>query len=69
MPISLANNGETGAIKRIGGSEDMKKRLESLGFTVGSAVTVVSKLGENVIVNVKDSRVALSRDLARRIFV
>lgn len=69
MPISLARNGETGAIKRIGGSEDMKKRLESLGFTVGSPVTVVSKLGENVIVNVKDSRVALNGELARRIFV
>jgi ferrous iron transport protein A len=69
MPIVLSKTGERRAIKRIGGSDEVKKRLESLGFTVGSEVTVVSRLGENLIVNVKDSRVALSGDLARRIFI
>ena len=69
MPISLSRNGESGAVKRIGGSDNMKKRLETLGFTVGSEITVVSRLGENLIVNVKDSRVALSGELACRIFI
>ena len=69
MPIVLSKNGERRAIKRIGGSDEVKKRLESLGFTVGSEVTVVSRLGENLIVKVKDSRVALSGEMARRIFI
>ena len=69
MPISLCRDGETGSIKRIGGSDLVKKRLEALGLTVGSVVTVISSLGDDLILNVRDSRVALSRDLARRIFV
>jgi ferrous iron transport protein A len=69
MPIALSKSGEKGAIKRIGGSETVKKRLETLGLIVGSEVTVVSKMGDNLILNVKDSRLALSRELARQIFV
>jgi ferrous iron transport protein A len=69
MPLTLSGRGESSAIKRIGGSDEMKKRLESLGFTVGSQVTVVSELAGNLIVNVKDSRVAISKEMANRILV
>jgi ferrous iron transport protein A len=69
MPLSLAKNGETAAVKRIGGSEAVKKRLETMGFTVGSEVTVVSEFAGNLIVNVRETRLALSRELANRIIV
>jgi len=69
MPLSLSRSGESGAVKRIGGSVEVRKRLETLGFTVGTQVTVVSDLGGSLIVNVKDSRIALSRELATRIML
>jgi len=69
MPLTLSRPGERRAVQRIGGSGETKKRLETLGFTAGSPVTVVSALGGNLIVNVKDSRLALSREMANRIFV
>ena len=56
-------------IKRVGGKNDTKKFLENLGFVVGGAVTVVSAIGGNLIVNVKDSRVALGKDMANKILV
>lgn len=69
MPLSLASPGEENIIKKIGGSPDVKKHLEDLGFTVGGTVTVVNTLGENVIVKVKESRLAINADMARRIMI
>ncbi len=69
MPLTLANTGEENIIKKIGGNPDTRKFLENLGFVAGSAVTVVSEIGGNVIVNVKDSRVAVSREMACKIMV
>lgn len=69
MPLTLANVGEENIIKRIGGKQEVKKHLESLGFMVGGNVTVVTALGENIIVNIKDSRVALSKEMAKEIMV
>ena len=68
MPLMLAGIGEENTIKKIGGSPEIKK-LEDLGFVVGGSVTVVNALGGNVIVNVKESRVAISEEMARRIMV
>ena len=56
-------------IKKVGGKEEVRKFLESLGFVVGGIVTVVSDIGGNMIVNVKDSRVAMGRDMANKIMV
>ncbi|MDR2103705.1 MAG: ferrous iron transport protein A, partial [Treponema sp.] len=61
--------GEINSIKRIGGRDDTKKRLETMGFVVGGAVTVVSEINGNIIVNVKDSRIAISREMADKIIV
>ena len=69
MPLLLAGIGEENTIKKIGGSPEIKKHLEDLGFVVGGSVTVVNALGGNVIVNVKESRVAISEEMARRIMV
>lgn len=69
MPLSLAGVGEQSTIKRIGGSPEVKQHLENLGFVVGSTVTIVNTLGGNVIVNVKESRIAISEEMARKIMV
>ena len=69
MPLCFAERGEENIIKKIGGSPEVKKHLEDLGFVVGGAVTVVNALAGNVIVNVKDARVAISEEMARRIMV
>jgi len=69
MPITLANMGEENIIKKVGGNPETRKFLENLGFVAGSAVTVVSKKSGNVIVNVKDSRVAVSKEMAQKILV
>ena len=69
MPLMLAGIGEENTIKKIGGSPEIKKHLEDLGFVVGGSVTVVNALGGNVIVNVKESRVAISEEMASRIMV
>jgi len=69
MPITLANMGEENIIKKVGGNPETRKFLENLGFVAGSAVTVVSKISGNVIVNVKDSRVAVSKEMAQKILV
>ena len=65
MPLTLAEVGEENIIKRI----DVKTHLENLGFVVGGAVTVINAIGGNVIVNVKDSRIAVSREMAQKIMV
>lgn len=69
MPITLANTGEENIIKKVGGNPETRKFLENLGFVAGSAVTVVSEISGNVIVNVKDSRVAVSKEMAQKILV
>lgn len=69
MPLTLANTGEENIIKKVGGNPETRKFLENLGFVAGSAVTVVSEIGGNVIVNVKDSRVAVSKEMAQKIMV
>ena len=69
MPLSLAQVGEENIIKRSGGSPEVKRHLENLGFVVGGEVTVVNTLGGNVIVNVKEARVAISKEMALKILV
>lgn len=69
MPLTMLNIGETGEIKRIGGNEETRRFLNNLGFVVGTEVSVVSAIGGNVIVNIKDSRVAINEDMAKRIRV
>lgn len=69
MPLSLAIVGEENTIKKIGGSPEVRQHLENLGFVVGGNVTVVTALGGNVIVSVKEARVAISEEMARKIMV
>ena len=69
VPLSLADIGAENTIKRIGGSPEVKKHLENLGFVVGGNVTVIATMGGNVIVNVKEARVAISREMAQKIMV
>lgn len=69
LPLSLAQQGEENIIKRVGGNQETKKHLEDLGFVVGGEVTVINSLGGNVIVNVKDTRVAISEEMAHKIMV
>lgn len=69
MPLTMLKEGEIGTVQRIGGKEETKKFLESLGFVTGSNVSVVSYIGGNLIVNVKDSRIAIGKDMANRIQV
>lgn len=69
MPLILAPVGEVNIIKKIGGKPEVKKHLEDLGFVVGGSVTIVNTLGENVIVNVKEARIALSSEMAQKIMV
>ncbi len=69
MPLALANIGEEYMIRRVSGNPEVKKHLEDLGFTVGGSITVVSALGGNIIVKVKESRVAISEEMARKIMI
>ena len=69
MPLTFAKEGEAASIKKVGGKEDIRQFLENLGFVVGAAVTVISTSGGNLIVNIKDSRVAIGKDMASRIMV
>ena len=69
MPLTMASIGETYTIRKVGGNEETKRFLENLGFVAGAEITVVSAIGGNVIVNIKDSRVAINQDMARHIMV
>ncbi|MFQ9934387.1 MAG: FeoA family protein [Lachnospiraceae bacterium] len=69
MPLAMVNIGEESAVVRITGREDTRKFLENLGFVPGSVVTVVASMGGNVIVNIKNSRVAISKEMAMKIMV
>ncbi len=69
MPLTLANPGEENRIHKVGGNPETKQHLADLGFVAGGNVTVISSIGGNLIVNVKEARVAISREMATRIFV
>lgn len=69
MPLSMINEGATGTVARVGGKQETRRFLENLGFVPGVSVTVISRLGGNMIVNVKDSRIAIGNDMANKIMV
>lgn len=69
MPLTMAGTGEELMIRKVGGSPETRKFLESLGFVTGGTVTIVNEIGGNVIVNVKESRVAVSREMVMKIMV
>lgn len=69
VPLTLAEVGEENIIKKVGGKQDVKAHLENLGFVVGGAVKVINTIGGNVIVNVKESRMAVSREMAQKIMI
>ncbi|MDR1628665.1 MAG: ferrous iron transport protein A [Oscillospiraceae bacterium] len=69
MPLTMAKCGEVNFIKKVGGKEDIRRFLESLGFVAGGNVTVISENNGNIIVNVKESRIAISREMANKIMV
>lgn len=69
IPLTLAKVGEENIIKKIGGKQEVKSHLENLGFVVGGAVTVINTMGGNVIVNVKESRIAISKEMAQKIMI
>lgn len=69
MPLSMADPGEENIIRRVGGTPELKKHLEDMGFVAGGAVTVLNTIGGNLIVKVKESRVAVSREMAAKIMI
>ncbi|RKI38032.1 ferrous iron transport protein A [bacterium D16-51] len=69
MPLSMVSAGEENVIKKVGGKGDTRRFLENLGFVEGGTVTVISELNGNMIVNIKDSRVAIGKDMANRIII
>ncbi len=69
MPLTMATPGEPGVIRKIGGKEETRLFLEKLGFVTGGEVTVISETGGNMIVNIKDSRVAIGKDMANKIMI
>lgn len=69
MPLTFAGAGEEYVIKRIGGRPEVRKHLESLGFVVGTGVSVINTIGGNVIVKVKEARVAISQEMAQKIMI
>ncbi len=69
MPLTLANIGEENMIRKIGGNPEVRAHLENLGFVSGGSVTVITTMGGNLIVNVKNSRVAISREMASKIMI
>ncbi|WP_270373231.1 FeoA family protein [Longicatena caecimuris] len=69
MPLTFANVGEENMIKRIGGNSETKKHLENLGFVAGGNVTIINEIAGNIIVNVKESRIAISKEMAQKIFI
>ena len=69
MPLTMARDGEVTSIKRVGGKDEVRRHLENMGFVPGTDVTVVSVNNGNVIVNVKEARVAISREMANKILI
>ena len=69
IPLTYAEAGEQNIIRKVGGNPEVKKHLESLGFVPGATVSVISAIAGNVIVNVKESRIAISEEMGRKIYV
>ncbi|MBP3457991.1 MAG: ferrous iron transport protein A [Lachnospiraceae bacterium] len=69
MPLSMVKEGEPNVIQKVGGKDETRRFLENLGFVAGGTVTVVSQTGGNIIVNIKDSRIAIGKDMANKIMV
>ena len=69
MPLIFANAGEENIIKKIGGKQEVKQHLANLGFTVGGTVTVISEMAGDIIVKVKESRIAISKEMAQKIII
>ena len=69
IPLAYADPGKDNVIKRVGGNPEVKRHLENLGFTPGGIVTLISSLGGNVIVKVKESRIALDEEMAKKVMV
>ena len=69
MPLILTDAGEEAIIRRVGGSPETKKHLEDMGFVAGGSVTVMNTIGGNLIVKIKESRVAISKEMASKIMV
>lgn len=69
MPLTFADTGEEYVVKKINGKPEVRKHLENLGFVIGSGVSMINTIGGNVIVKVKESRVAISREMAQKIMV
>ena len=69
MPLTMMREGEPNVIRKVGGKEETRRFLENLGFVAGAVVTVVSTISGNMIVNVKDSRIAVNQDMAKKIMV
>ncbi len=69
MPLTFASIGENNIIRKVGGNPEVKKHLENLGFVAGSRVTVITTMGGNIIVNVKEARVAISKEMAQKILI
>ena len=69
IPLTYAAKGEPAIVRKIGGPADIRQHLEDLGFVIGSAVTVVNSMGGNLIVNIRESRIAISEEMAARIMI
>ncbi|MBR7040399.1 MAG: ferrous iron transport protein A [Clostridia bacterium] len=69
MPLTLAQTGEEQIIRKVGGSQELKQHLGDMGFVPGGSVTVVSAIGGNVIIRIKESRIAISREMAQKIMI
>lgn len=69
MPLTMVKTGEVNVVRKVGGNEETRKFLENLGFVAGAKVIVLSVIGGNVIVNIKDSRIAINADMAKHIMV
>ena len=69
IPLTLADSGEENIIKKVGGNPEVRKHLEDLGFIAGANVVLINEIGGNVIVNIKGSRIAISREMAQKIMV
>lgn len=69
MPLTLAEIGVENIIKRVGGTPEVKKHLENLGFVAGGSVTVITAMEGNIIVNVKEARIAISKEMAQKIII
>ena len=69
MPLVMAGTGEENIIRKVGGNEETKRFLENLGFVSGAKVVILSAIGGNVIVNIKDSRVAINKEMAKHVML